>query len=185
MGRLDCADRIFHNNSITPHTYATMSEILSTDDKENKTIGIMKETEDDGYVLVGQLNADGTYDDYVKKYIRYAGTNEGLRSRARNQKAVIDGGMLKNDGTAFIFAKTSEFNRTMEKMKDVPENIMDILMSSTRDTVMGALAAKQVTSVFEERVNRMDILMGGTREASMGVLETEQHEKIVNMISPK
>jgi len=67
-----------------------MSEILSTDDKENKTISLMKEMEEDGYVLVGQLNANGTYDDYVKKYIRYAGTNEGLRSRARNQKAVID-----------------------------------------------------------------------------------------------
>lgn len=67
-----------------------MSEILSTDDKENKTISLMKEMKDDGYVLIGQLNADGIHDEYVKKYIKYAGTNEGLRSRARNQKAVID-----------------------------------------------------------------------------------------------
>lgn len=37
---------------------------------------------------------------------------------AENEEELKNGGILKNDGTAFIFVKTSEFNEVMKKMKD-------------------------------------------------------------------
>lgn len=52
-----------------------MSEILSAkgDIKEERIIERMK---NNGYTLIGELSADGVHDDYVKKYIRYTGTEE-------------------------------------------------------------------------------------------------------------
>lgn len=65
-----------------------------------------------GYFLVGQLNADGSFDQYAQTYIdneakkilhipkhedKEEQVKAGLRTRARNQK--------NHDGNAFVFAK--------------------------------------------------------------------------------
>jgi hypothetical protein len=138
--------------------YSSVEDLLSIDEKEQKTIKRMAKK---WYVLVGQLNEDGTYDKFAQAYVNYiweknwtiSGAIEWLRSRPRNQKAVIPSpevspGMyyaetieevknwwkLLNDWTAFIFAYLPEIAK--KKLESKRINILQTVISDSAKSLL-------------------------------------------------
>lgn len=123
-------------------TYSSVERLLSVDKKEQLVINRMAKK---WYVVVGQLNEDGTYDKFAQAYVNYIWEKnwtitwviEWLTSRPRNQKAVTpdskigwklryarsleelkNWGILKNDWTAFVFAELPEIaKQKLEEQK--------------------------------------------------------------------
>ncbi len=115
-----------------PQSYYYRLDDSIADKEEKITIKNMLEM---GYFLVGQLNADGSYDKYVNAYIddetgkieemekREEGKENikrSLRTRARNQE--------NHDGAAFVFAKIpgTEVVDIMKRIKDRKKDILRI-----------------------------------------------------------
>jgi len=138
--------------------YSSVEDLLSIDEKEQKTIKRMAKK---WYALVGQLNEDGTYDKFAQAYVNYiweknwtiSGAIEWLRSRPRNQKAVIPSpevspGMyyaetieevknwwkLLNDWTAFIFAYLPEIAK--KKLESKRINILQTVISDSAKSLL-------------------------------------------------
>jgi len=127
-----------------PQSYYYRLDDSIADKEEKITIKNMLEM---GYFLVGQLNADGSYDKYVNAYIddetgkieemekREEGKENikrSLRTRARNQE--------NHDGAAFVFAKIpgTEVVDIMKRIKDRKKDILRIgdIIPWTDDTIV-------------------------------------------------
>ncbi|EKD66472.1 MAG: hypothetical protein ACD_49C00038G0006 [uncultured bacterium (gcode 4)] len=146
-------------NDVYDDIYSNIESLLSIDKKEQLVINRMAKK---WYVLVGQLNEDGTYDKFAQAYVNYiweknwtiSGAIEWLSSRPRNQKAVTTDSkigwklryarsreelknwwILKNDWTAFVFAYLPEIAK--QKLDSKRVNILQTIISDSAKSLLG------------------------------------------------